>query len=112
MPIVGEISKQDVTIANGTQFSTQFRVAGYRQGSAQVGAAVTSATFTLQVTNEDTPTNWTDLQDDAGVAVTGVPCTANESCPLPARAFQYLWARIKTASNEAAARTWRVVLNG
>jgi hypothetical protein len=112
MPIVGEISKQDVTIANAAQVSTPFRAAGYRQGSVQVGAAVTSANFTVQVTNEDTPSNWTDLQDDAGVAVAAVPCTANESCPLPARAFQYLWARIKTASNEGAARTWRVVLAG
>ena len=112
MPTSGEISKQDVTIANATQYSTAFRVGGYRQGSVQVGAAVTSANFTIQVTNDDTPTNWTDLQDDAGSAVAAVPCTANESCPLPSKAFQYLWARVKTAGAEGAARTWRVALFG
>ena len=112
MPIVGEISKLDVVVANGTQVSGAFKPAGYRQGSVQFPSALTSATFTVQVSNEDTPTNWTDLQDDAGVAVTGVPCSVSESCPLPSRTFQYLWARLKTASNEAAQRTVRVVLAG
>lgn len=112
MPVVGEVGVLDVTIPINTALSSAFKTAGYRQGSIQIPAAWTSASFTCQVCNEDTPTNWTDLQDDAGSAVAAVPSTTNESCPLPSRAFQYRWARLKTASNEAAARTVRVVLAG
>jgi len=110
--VVGESAKNDLAVANGTAVSAAFKAAGYKAGSVQFGAALTSASFTIEVSNEDTPTNWTALQDAAGTPITSTPATANESCPLPSGTFAYLWARIKGASNEAAGRTWRVVLSG
>lgn len=112
MLVSGEINKQTVSIAAGTKYSSAFRAAGNVRGSLQMDDAITSASFSIQVSNEDTPTHWTDLQDDAGSAISVVPCVASESCPLPSQAFQYLYARIKTASNEAADRSLRIVLVG
>ena len=99
---------QNVVIANGQQNSSSFVVQDYTSGSFQVPAAITGLNFTVQVSNDNA--NFTSLENAAGSAVAVIPVTANEVCPLPVETFNFKYARLRSASAEAAERTIPVFL--
>lgn len=99
---------ESVVIAINTTTSGAICIQDYNAGSLQVPSAITGATLTVSVSNDGT--NYTSLQDAAGVAIAAIPVTANEACPLPAGAFNFKWMKLVSASSEAAARTIPLLL--
>lgn len=107
---LSQFGAQDVVIANGATTSGQFRVAEYNRGSIQVPAAITGASYTLEVSNDGS--TWDALKVAAGTAVSSVNWAADDILPLPSSVFDCLYARIVSAGAEGAARTFKVFLKG
>jgi hypothetical protein len=109
-PALSHHQVETVTIANGAATSGAFRVGEYNKGSIQVPAAITGASYTLTVSNDGV--TYSGLRVAAGTAVAAVSWAADNMLPLPAEVFSFKWAKIVSASNEAAARSFSVLLKG
>lgn len=110
MSVVSACQVQTVTIANGAATSNAFHVGEFNGGSIQVPGAITGASYTLTVSNDGV--TYSGLRVAAGTAVAAVNWAADNMLPLPDSLFSFKWAKIVSASNEAAARSLTVFLKG
>jgi len=108
--ILSECGVQQVTIASGSTTSGAFTVGEFNKGSIQVPAAITGASYTLTVSNDGV--TYAALRGATGSAIAAVNWAANNMLPLPAEVFSFKYAKIVSASNEGAARTFSVCLKG
>lgn len=103
-----QIQSLNATIAISTTTSDALCIQEYNMGSFQIPAAITGTTLTIHVSNDNS--NFVALQDAAGSAIAAVPVSANESCPFPAAAFNFKYAKFVSNQTELAARTIAVLL--
>ena len=107
---LSQFTVQEVVIPISTATSGPFRVAEYNRGSIMVPAAITGTSYTLEVSNDGATRD--ALKVAAGSAVSAVNWAADDVLPIPASAFDCLYARIVSQASEAAARTFKVLLKG
>lgn len=97
-----------LVIASGEQNSAAFGTGQATRGSFQV-PTFTGTAITVQVTNEDTPTNFTSCPVEGNEA-NPITVTSNGTYALPVKTFNFKFFRLRSGSAEGASRTITVFL--
>ncbi len=108
--LVRSFFEVDLAVASSASISDVFNTADYAWGSVQAPAALTNTALTFEVSLDGT--NFSPLTDAAGLDVAAITLTVDECFTLPPELFNYRFARLKLDGNEAAARTFKLLMKG
>ena len=92
-----------ITIASGAQNSGAIGTGQATRGSFQL-PTFTGTAITVQVTNEDTPTNFTSCPVEGNEA-NPITVTSNGTYSFPVKTFSFKYVRLRSGSAEGAERS-------
>lgn len=102
--------ERSLIVAISTSISAVFNPAQGAWGSVQAPAVLTNFLLTFEVSLDNTA--FSALTDSAGLDIAAITLTVAECFTLPPELFNYRYARLKLDGNEAAARTFLLLVKG
>lgn len=101
---------ETLTIASGQTTSGAIAIGEYSNGSIQLPAALTGATLTAQVSNDNS--TWANVKDTAGSDKGAITFVASKIIPLYSEIFNSKFLRFVSASSEGADRSLKLFFRG